>query len=68
VSGLDPDITPASAFYQVSRIAAARHLPEETVRALVQSRIQERQFGVLGEARANVLELNLALDDLPNAH
>jgi potassium-transporting ATPase KdpC subunit len=63
-SGLDPDITLASAFYQVPRIATARHLPEDSVRALVQSHIQGRQFGVLGEPRVNVLELNLALDGL----
>lgn len=67
-SGLDPDITPASALYQAPRIAASRHLPEETVRTLIKSHIQGRQFGVLGEPRVNVLELNLALDDLSKAH
>ena len=66
-SGLDPDISPASAFYQVPRVAAVRHLPEDTLRAMVRSHIQHRQFGVLGEPRVNVLELNLALDGLSKA-
>jgi K+-transporting ATPase ATPase C chain len=63
-SGLDPDISPADALYQVPMIAAARHLPEDTVRALVQAHIRGRQFGFLGEPTVNVLELNLALDQL----
>jgi K+-transporting ATPase ATPase C chain len=62
-SGLDPDISPASALYQVHRVADARHLSDDTVRQLVMGHITGRQFGVLGEPRVNVLELNLALDD-----
>ena len=61
-SGLDPDISPAAAEYQVARVAAQRKLPVATVQSLVQQHITERQLGLLGEARVNVLELNLALD------
>lgn len=63
-SGLDPDISPADALYQVPMVAAARHLSEDTVRAQVQSHIHGRTFGLLGEPTVNVLELNLALDQL----
>lgn len=63
-SGIDPDISPAAALYQVHTVAAARHLSDDVVRQLVESQILGRQLGVLGEPRVNVLELNLALDDL----
>jgi potassium-transporting ATPase KdpC subunit len=63
-SGLDPDITPAAAIYQVARVAKERKLPEGVLNELVQRHITPRQFGLLGESRVNVLELNLALDEL----
>ena len=61
-SGLDPDITPAAALYQVPRIARERHLAQDAVTQLVQNNTQARQLGLLGEPRVNVLQLNLALD------
>jgi len=63
-SGLDPDISPAAANYQLARVARARGLAPERLRALLAAHIQGRQWGVLGEPRVNVLELNLALDAL----
>lgn len=63
-SGLDPDITPASAHFQVARVARTRNLPIETVRELVARHTQGRQWGLLGESRVNVLKLNLELDRL----
>ena len=63
-SGLDPDISPAYALLQVNRVAAARGLPAQQVNDLVESHIQGRTLGFIGEERVNVLELNLALDQL----
>jgi K+-transporting ATPase ATPase C chain len=61
-SGLDPDLSPAAAYWQVPRIARARQLDPARVRAVIESRVQGRDLGVFGEPRVNVLAVNLALD------
>lgn len=63
-SGLDPEISPIAAFYQVSRIANARHIQETVIQELITKYTKERTLTLLGEPRVNVLQLNLALDEL----
>ncbi|MDS7928928.1 potassium-transporting ATPase subunit KdpC [Acinetobacter sp. V102_4] len=67
-SGIDPHISPDAAQLQVARVAQARHLDLKVVEGLLQKHIEPMQFGVLGQARVNVLELNIALDQLQSTH
>jgi len=67
-SGLDPDISPASAEFQIPRLSKERGMSEQDIRALVAKHTKGRQFGVLGEARVNVLDLNLDLDAVHPMH
>jgi potassium-transporting ATPase KdpC subunit len=64
-SGLDPDISPAYALIQIARVAKARNIPEDKVKALVEAQVKKPQLGIFGEPRVNVLALNRALDALP---
>jgi len=63
-SGIDPDISPEGAYYQAPRVARARAVPVERINALIARTIAPRMFGFLGEPRVNVMQLNIALDDM----
>jgi len=67
-SGLDPEISPLAALYQIPHIAKARQIPAKSIETLIFSLIQKRTLGILGEPRVNVLALNLALDKLESTH
>jgi potassium-transporting ATPase KdpC subunit len=66
-SGIDPDISPEGAYYQIPRIAKARGVSQDAIRAIVDAHVQGRTFGILGEPHVNVFELNRALDAAPAA-
>ena len=62
-SGIDPDISPEGAYWQIPRVAETRGMTRDAVKAIVDAHVRGRTIGILGEPRVNVLELNLALDD-----